>query len=193
MKKTNVQKKEQLFDFQNNAARVMGHFFMNPQTEFTLTEVAERTGLSKATLSRIIAKLRGYDVLDITEVGPSYRIRAKNSKTFRKEKIAYNFSVVIRSDIVEKLIGRFHNPKTIVLYGSFRKGEDAQGSDVDIAVEVAEGSGTRFPQASDFNDFEKLTQRKVNIHVFSRKEIDINVFENIANGFVLYGFLEVSK
>src|SRR5208283_257785 len=188
MKKTNVQKKEQMFDFQNNAARVMRHFFMNPQAEFTLTEVAERTGLSKATLSRILSKLRVCDLLDITELGPSYRIRAKNNRTFRKEKIAYNFSAVMRSDIVEKLVSRFHEPKAIVLYGSFRKGEDAPGSDVDIAIEVAEGPGTRFPPTNDFHDFERITGRKVNIHVFSRKEIDINVFENIANGFILYGF-----
>ena len=32
---------------------------------------------------------------------------------------------------------------------------------------------------------------KVNLHVFSRKHIDLNVFANIANGIVLNGFLEV--
>ena len=41
---------------------------------------------------------------------------------------------------------------------------------------------------------EQLGYRKkvnVNLHVFSRNKIDLNLFVNIANGIVLDGFLEV--
>ena len=31
----------------------------------------------------------------------------------------------------------------------------------------------------------------VNVHVFSRNKIDLNLFANIANGIILEGFLEV--
>ena len=41
---------------------------------------------------------------------------------------------------------------------------------------------------------EQLGYRKnvpINLYIFSRNKIDLNLFANIANGFVLDGFLEV--
>ena len=42
-------------------------------------------------------------------------------------------------------------------------------------------------------DFENDLERNIQIHFFSKKSIDNNLFNNIANGIVLYGFLEVNK
>ena len=58
MKKTRVQKNEQMFDIFTSTYLVMFHFFKYPSLDFTVSEVAKNTKLSKATVSKIIAELR---------------------------------------------------------------------------------------------------------------------------------------
>jgi predicted nucleotidyltransferase len=78
------------------------------------------------------------------------------------------------------------------LFGSYRKGEDISTSDIDIAIE---DNDTKDHQTHPLRepDFEKLLGRNIQIHLFSRKNVDHNVFNNIANGIVLSGFLEVRR
>ena len=40
-------------------------------------------------------------------------------------------------------------------------------------------------------EFEKMIKRHIQLHMFNRKNVDLHVFNNIANGIVLAGFLEV--
>jgi predicted nucleotidyltransferase len=84
------------------------------------------------------------------------------------------------------------NPKAIVLFGSYRKGDDTENSDIDIAIEVLGEKGLKIV---NFGNIEQLGYRKninLNLHIFSRNKIDLNLFSNIANGIVLDGFLEVN-
>lgn len=194
MKKTRVQKIKQAFDIFTSARIVMAYLFRYPAIEFTLSEIAAGTKLSKATVSGIIQKLADADFVTLVDLEVVWRIRANTgSWMYRREKIAYNIQEIIRSGIVEFLADRFKNPKCILLTGSFRNGEDGEDSDIDIAIEVAEGTETGTYKFEEFGDFERRVGRNVAVHVFSRNEIDKNVFLNIANGIVLYGFLEVAK
>lgn len=177
-----------------NTYIVMGHFFKYPSIEFTLSEVAKNTGLSKGSVSGIVNNLKAVGFVEIKDLGVVYRIRANTDNwIYKREKIGYNFASLIRSNIVEFLINKYKNPKCILVFGSFRKGEDDRGSDIDIAVEVQGGEKTGIFEYPEFKEFEKLLERKVTVHVFERSEIDDNLFTNIANGIILYGFLEVSK
>jgi predicted nucleotidyltransferase len=193
MKRTRVQINTQAFDIFTSTYLVMYQFFKYPSLDFTLTEIAQNTGLSKGTVSKIIKELRTIGFVNVLDLEVVYRIRANlESNIFRREKIASNYYTMIRSNIPEFLIQRYNNPRCIVLFGSYRKGEDNDGSDIDIAVEVSDGitGAFKFP---DLAEFEKLVKRKITVHVFNRQDIDANLFVNIANGIVLYGFLEVSK
>ena len=42
-------------------------------------------------------------------------------------------------------------------------------------------------------EFEQIIGRRIQIHLFSRENIDTGIFNNIANGILLWGFLEVKK
>ena len=46
-------------------------------------------------------------------------------------------------------------------------------------------------EAELVNSIEKEIKRKFQLFIFNRKNVDLHVFNNIANGIVLYGFLEV--
>ena len=81
--------------------------------------------------------------------------------------------------------------KNIILFGSYRKGDDDERSDIDIAVEVL---GDEEPKIINIGVLNKIGYRngiKINVYVFSRNKIDLNLFANIANGIGLEGFLEV--
>lgn len=194
MKKTRVRKKEQMFDIFTSTALVMMHFFKHPTIEFTLSEVAGHTNLSKSTVSKIIDALKRAGFLTIVDLGVVYRIRANLDGTlYKREKTAFNIYTILRSEIGGFLAKKFNNPKCIALFGSFRNGEDQRGSDIDIAVEVPDGEKTGNQRFEEFKQFEEMLERKIVVHVFNRKEVDHNLFHNIVNGVVLYGFLEVSK
>ncbi len=194
MKKTSVQKIEQAFDIFTKTYLVMMQFFKYPSLDFTLSETAKNTNLSKATVSKIIRELKTIGFVTVKDLGVIYRIKANGDNLFyRREKAIYNLHMLIRNNVVEFLAQKFNNPKCIVLFGSYRKGEDDKGSDIDIAVEVPEGMKTGIFNFEELKEFEKIMERRVTVQVFNRKDVNDNLFLNIANGIVLYGFLEVSK
>ena len=110
---------------------------------------------------------------------------------FIKSKIVNNLNFIYQSGLVEFLNQEFKNPRSIVLFGSFRKGEDISISDIDIAIEIEETDDYQVVRHKNLEEFENLINRKIQLHLFNRKNVDINVFNNIANGIVLLGFLEV--
>ena len=177
-----------------NTYLVMGHFFKYPRLDFTLSEVAKATNLSKSTVSGIIDNLRNAGFVSIIDLGVVYRIKANTDNwIYRREKIVYNYANIVRSNIVENLVNKYQNPKCILLFGSYRRGEDDEDSDIDLAVEVPEGIEAGEFRSDEFKVFEDFVKRKVVVHVFTRKQIDQNVFMGIANGMVLYGLLEARK
>ncbi len=173
---------------------VMELFFKFPSIEFTLSEVAQKTGLSKGTVSKIIKNLEEADFITIVDLGIVYRIRAnRGAWPYQREKIISNLASVVRSNIVEFLVREYKNPRCISLFGSYRKGEDDEDSDIDVAVEVPEGIETGNFEYEEFKEVEEALNRRITVHAYNRKRIDPNVFISIANGIVLYGLLEVSK
>ncbi len=121
-----------------------------------------------------------------------WRIKAnQQSPEFIKSKVIHNLNFIYQSGLVEFLNEQFNNPKAIILFGSFRKGDDISTSDIDIAIESDEVEEYKTVTTKELIEFENLISRKIQIHLFNRKSVDINVFNNIANGIVLMGFLEV--
>ncbi len=191
MGKPIVLKKERLFDLITGRDRILRLLFMFPYTEFTLSELAEQGSVSKSTASRILNDLSKEELITIVNLGIVWRIRAKyDNSNYKKEKIVHNLSIIYRSGVVEYLNQKYH-PKNVILFGSFRKGEDSQESDIDIALEVDEDIDYKILTFEDFEEIETQIKRKIRVHLFNRKKIDLNLFNNIVNGIALSGFLEV--
>lgn len=91
----------------------------------------------------------------------------------------------------DNIINLIKNPQSIILFGSYRKGDDNENSDIDIAVEVLNNKELQIIELGIIPEFGYRKNVHVNLHVFSRNKIDINLFSNIANGIVIEGFLEV--
>lgn len=207
MKKPIGSKKEQLFYKETSEDKIASVLSKYPYIDFTLSEIAEKAGVSKSMTSSIIQKMNREGFIILEEIGKKmWRIRANiENPDFKDWKTLYNLSLIFQSDIIDFIVEHL-NPKAVILFGSFRWGEDGKGSDIDIAVEILGNKKLevinlkklakrfKYPKFyKEIDKFEKNTERNVQIHIFNRTDVNSNLFNNIANGIVLDGFLEVRK
>ena len=187
--------------------RVLYVLFTFPDKEFSLSDLAKEAKVAKANIGIILKEFQNFGLVEISKLNVIWRIKAnKLNPAFIKLKIPYNLSMVYNSRIIEFLNEYYGNTKAIILFGSYRKGDDVSDSDIDIAVELEslphyykknynitelEKLARDKNEAASINELQSILRRKIQVHVFNRKNIDLNLFNNLANGIVLDGFLEV--
>jgi len=173
---------------------IMEVLFKYPEKEFSLSDLAREAGVAKANIGNILDEFQEYGLINIEKLSKIWRIKANQTNwLFIRSKIIYNLNFVYSSGLVEFLMDYFKNPKVIILFGSFRKGEDMSNSDIDIAIESEKDEDYKVIGLRELVEFENIIGKKIQIHLFNRKNIDINVFNNIVNGIILWGFLEIKK
>lgn len=189
-RKTPLQKPSKA-ELHSASLRILYWFFAYPDRDWTFTEICKNTNTAKKTALPILATFFNEQVIKKTELGRSWRLIANvESPYFKRIKIASNLANIYSTMLLDQIREAYPQARSITLFGSFRKGEDAPGSDVDIAVEIP---GTKQPHVERFSTITTLGYRPnvfVNVLLFSRDNIDINLFSNIVNGIVLDGFLE---
>ena len=174
--------------------KIIGVLFRYPEKEFSLSDLAREAGVAKANIGGILEEFQEAKLITIEKLSKIWRIKANQTNwLYIRSKIVYNLNFVYKSGLVDFLVDFFKNPKAIVLFGSFRKGEDLSSSDIDIAIESNEVKKYQIIGLRELAEFEQIIRRKIQIHLFSRENIDVGVFNNIANGILLWGFLEVKK
>jgi predicted nucleotidyltransferase len=174
--------------------KVIKVLFRYPEKEFSLSDLAKEAGVAKANIGNILDEFQEAGLISIEKLSKIWRIKSNQTNwLYLRSKIVYNLNFVYKSGLVEFLIDFFKNPKAAVLFGSFRKGEDLSNSDIDIAIETDEIDEYKIIVLRELSEFEGIIGRKIQIHLFNRENIDLGVFNNIANGILLWGFLEVKK
>jgi len=179
---------------QTAVQKVMELFYKYPEKEFSLSDVASLAGVAKTNLGEILSHLEKAGFIHVEKLSKIWRIKASQDNwIFLKNKIAYNLNFIYQSGLTEFLYNAYNHPKSVILFGSFRKGEDNSNSDIDIAIESEDFKEYKIQGLRELVEFEKQIGRKIQIHEFNRDKIDDGLFNNIANGIVLIGFLEVKK
>ena len=172
--------------------KVLNWFFAYPTREITLTDLTKLVNISKTTANRIVTQLADEEFLKIEKLGKLWRISCNQSHPYNMTlKIAYNLSLIYQSGIIERVLELIPNPTSMVLFGSYRKGDDIESSDIDIAVETLGDEEMHIIEEGIVPNMGYRKNIKVNLIKFCRNKIDLNMFANIANGILLYGFLEV--
>ncbi len=99
----------------------------------------------------------------------------------RVENLKQTYLSGLSDFLEEKLAG-----STIILFGSYARGEDTKTSDIDIAVIG------RKEKPLTLESFEKALDKKININFYdSWKDIHKNLKNNILNGIILHGSVEL--
>ena len=192
MKRTIVPKREPYSD-EPATEKILKVLYWFPELEFSLTELANQAGVSKSTASRLLNGLKEWGIIRVIDKGIILRIKANTeNQEFLRLKQAHNLYLIFASGLVEFLNEAFGQPKAIVLIGSYRRGEDISTSDIDIAIETLQDTEPKIARPEGLERFERFFPgRKIEIHLFNRSSVDINFFNNVGNGIILSGFLEV--
>lgn len=168
---------------------VKEYFFINPTSKMRVRQLEKELKLPLPSVIRYAKELKNEGILTTVKVGNVVFYAAdKTSKNYLIGKKLFNMKQVYLSGLVDYLREELSNP-TIVLFGSYAKGEDTEASDIDLYIE------TPSKKEVDLTRFEKVLKRK--IQAFKYKNIrgiaNPHLSNNILNGIVLNGFVEVFK
>ena len=192
-----VELKSKFQELNEGYQKVLLWFFSFPSQQMSLTDLADNLNISKTTANRIVTMLEkeGFLIKDV--LGKVWRISCNQQHIYNfSKKIAYNLIMVYESPLIQAIRDFMQNefkqnPRVLILFGSYRKGDDTEKSDIDIAIEILGNQSLSIHEFRIFPQFGYRKNVKVNLHIFTRNNVDLNLFSNIANGIVLEGFLEV--
>ncbi len=173
---------------------VLSLFMDSPYEKYYLREAARLLNMSPMTLKRALALLLKNKLVrkEKTKNQILYSANMQNP-AFRHLKISRSLSWFEDKTLIEFLKKRIPGISSIVLYGSYAKGEDDKKSDMDIMV-ISPAKKDLLPE------LDKLLGKEVNISVFSAAEWSRQAKTNrafyldvITEGVVLYGTRPVVK
>lgn len=172
--------------------KVQQLFFDYPTKEFSLNDLCSVVKISKSTANLVVTQLVNEGFLKVSEIGRVWRISCNQEHRYNiTRKIPYHLVLVYESGIIEAIHAAVPGARTIILFGSYRKGDDNESSDIDIAVEVVDDGEIKITKLGSVSQLGYRKDVSVQMHIFSRNKINLSLFANIANGIVLEGFLEV--
>jgi len=174
--------------------KVLKYFIENPEKEFYVREIAKKENKSPTTISKVLKNYQKKKVL-VSEEKLNHLMFRANSESieYKLIKINHNLNKLYVSGLISYLESEFNYPSAIVLFGSFSKGEDGKESDVDIFL------ASNSKKEVDLTKYEMKIGRKVQLFVYSYSDIDRmkeknkELLNNVLNGIVLSGFLEVFR
>jgi|SRR3989344_1125665 len=175
----------------SSISRTAEVFFVNPTKKSYLMDISRSIGLAHTSVKKNLGTLvkLGLIMESIEKKGgrkfPFYKANLDN-RAFRRYKTVYNLSSILESELIE-FIEQKLTPKSIVLFGSYEKGEDIENSDIDMFIECKK-------EELDLSSFEKKLGRKIELHFNDNfNSYPKELKNNIINGRVLSGFLEGYK
>lgn len=152
---------------------------------FNALELSTSLGVSPTAVIKSLAKLKNEGLIQIKK---NKRFEIEFNKDNKKAidfKRVDNFRLIYESGLFDFLFETFPEA-TIILFGSYSYGTDTINSDIDIAAVNSK------EKEIDLRKFEKALQKKIIIQFYpSFKEIQKNLKENILNGILLKGGVEL--
>lgn len=175
---------------QNNSyLKVAKVFFNEPTKQHYLKNISRNISLAHTSVKNHLETLKEEELIieTIESRGtrqfPMFKANL-NNKQFKEFKTINNLIDLQESKLINFLKDNFM-PKSIVLFGSFAKGEDIEDSDIDLFIEAKSKN-------IDLSVFEKTLNRKIQLHFNEEfKNYSDELKNNIINGIILQGYLKV--
>lgn len=164
--------------------RIKNFIFEKPENWAHIRQIARELKISPETARKLVAKLKKDGLVEGRKEGNMAQFRANmESEKYKREKMLHNLKQAYDSGIVD-FLHEFYRPQAIVLFGSYARGEDMSSSDIDIGVI------TSSKKRPDLGIFEKKLHRRIELSLFTRKEVSEEFFTNIINGITLNGMIK---
>jgi predicted nucleotidyltransferase len=157
-------------------------FFREPTKTHFIRSVSKEINLAQTSVRNHFKFLieRGMIINKNSEPFNGYAANREN-EDFIFYKMIYNLSSLKK---LKDFIINSCYPKSIVLFGSYLRGDDIESSDIDLFIL------SNNKRDLDFSNFENVLKRKINV-LFSDSldKLDKKIQNKIKNGFVLEGEL----
>jgi predicted nucleotidyltransferase len=164
--------------------RILRVFFDYPTRYFQLREICRTLGMGMPSVSMHVKALERQGFLAKEKRGVYDSYRASMSDIFRLYK-RNDVLLRIYESGLEEFIADKIQPDAAVLFGSASKGEDVEGSDIDVLLVAKE-------KAVDLSRFEKRLMRNISLHFADDlSKLPKELLNNIINGIVIHGYLRV--
>ena len=173
----------------NIKQKIKEYFFVNSNSKHRVREIERILQIPLPSVIRYCKELQEEGILITQKIGSiAFYTADKVNERYLLEKKLFNLKSLYDSGLVKFLKIELSNP-LIIVFGSYSKGEDTEKSDIDLYIE------TPSKKEIKLDKFEKDLKRE--IHLFRHKKIkeikNKNLLNNIINGIVLNGFMEVFK
>ncbi len=177
--------------FTINEQRVLELFLNYPIGSFSAREIARLKKITHPTVLTALQKLKKSGLVrketkkNKSGVGKTTNWKAdQESSPFREHKKINNLKNIYNSDLIKKIVQETA-PNCIVLFGSYSRGEDTEESDIDLFVQSKE-------KELNLKTYEHKLHRTINItFALNSRQLKKEFLQNIINGIVLHGYLEV--
>jgi len=136
-------------------------FFNEPTKNHYLLEISKKAGIAHTSVKKHLMVLKELSIIkeSIEEKGnrkfPLYMANI-NSKNYTDYKKIHNLLKLQESGVIDFLKNNLM-PGSIVLFGSYRKGEDTEDSDIDLFVECKE-------KKLGLPEFKRQLSRNIQLH-----------------------------
>lgn len=162
--------------------RILELLFDFPTHRFHIREIARILKISAPAVSKAVYKLEKEDLITCKREFV-FEITAKMGDKFKSLKRIHNLKKIYESGLADYLAEKFPFA-TIILFGSYSRGEDIEKSDIDIAILDKE-------KKLELEKFEKKLNRTINVEFINFKKASLELKENLVNGIVLSGTLSL--
>jgi len=177
--------KQKLTILQQGILRLL---FIKSGMSLNQRRIARMLEVSPPAVMKALPNLEKKSLINVRQDKESKRwsieLNRDNHKVLQLKKID-NLRQIYESGLADFLEREFAGA-TIILFGSYARGDDTTTSDVDIAVIG------RKEKNIDLTNFDKILERTISINFYpSLKEVHKHLKENLFNGIVLSGGIEL--
>lgn len=152
-------------------------FFIEPTKVHFINEISRKIKLAPTSVRNHILTLLELSFIEKVNSEPfnGYKAKRDNPEFIFYKKIS-NLIQIKEFGLIDSLKEKY--PKSIILFGSYDKGEDIESSDIDIFID-----SKKFKINTE--KFEKLLKR--NIHLIFKEEVNPSLKLSIYQGSLLFG------
>jgi len=177
--------KQKLTVLQQDVLRVL---FKKSGVSLNQRQLAKSINVTSPAIIKALPLLEKLDFIELRKDKETKRISIKlnknNYKIMQLKRID-NLKQIYESGLVD-FLEKAYAGATIILFGSYSRGDDLLNSDIDIAIIG------RKEKSIDLTNYEKHLERKININFYeSFNKIHKNLKENLASGIVMVGGFEI--
>jgi len=167
---------------------ILRYLFSKAGMSFNARGLAKPLERTQAGIVKVLPELEKEGLVKIKKDKDSGRwsieLNRDNSKAIALKRVE-NLRRIYESGIVDFLEDNFPG-STIILFGSYSKGEDTTSSDIDIAIIGSKEKNVQLTK------FDKFLERIIFLHFYtSLGKVDKNLRSNILRGITLIGVGEI--